>query len=199
MVVNSRSLATDDERQSRALVIFSRVEGLLRERTHDPSVAACDPLRFLASQDVPLVLVSAWPASEVRQLQNEFGFHQPFICDEGAALHVPASWLREVASMERRGEQDIGWEVFRFSPASIGAAFELVTAMFMARGYDPLLTVGIGCDLADYNLLRAVDIPIAVRARDESQRDLLRRLPGLYVTSASGAAGWSEAVFGGPH
>ena len=68
--------------------------------------------------------------------------------------------------------------------------------MFLARGYDPLLTVGIGCDLPDYDLLAAVDVPIVVRDQCSTPPELLRELPGVYVTSATGTAGWSEAVLG---
>lgn len=200
MVLNSRPSARDGERDSGSLVIFSRVEGLLRERTHATYAAASDPLRFLATWDVPLVLVSTWDASEIRHLQHEFALDQPFICEEGAALHVPGRWLGEpLAAASTRLFEETEWEVFRFSPRSINGAVRLLAAMFLARGYDPLLTVGIGCDLADYDLLATVDIPIVVRDKRGSQTELLRQMPGVYVTSAIGAAGWSEAVFGVRH
>ena len=125
-----------------------RVEGLLREPTHGAIARVSDQMRVLALQGIPLVFVSAWGAREMRQLQDEFAFDQPFICEEGAALHA-------------------------------------------------LLTVGIGRDLADYALLREVDIPIVVRDVCRSQPQLVDQLPGVYVTEASGAAGWSEAVLGG--
>ena len=135
-------------------------------------------------------------------MQREVAFQQPFICQDGAALHVPRTWLVEspagtVGSDEE--DEETAWEVFRFSPPSVSAAFKLVTAMFLARGHDPLLTVGIGCDLADYALLTVVDIPIVVRTPSAHQPDLIRQLPGVYVTSTSGAAGWSEAVLGVSH
>jgi hypothetical protein len=186
------------ERSSGALVIFTRVEGLLREHMHAASAAACDPLRFLASHHVPLVLVSSWEASEIRRLQDEFAFRQPFICHEGAALHVPRPWLCASADADAGSGDETEWEVFRFSPPSISAAFERVCAMFVARGYDPLLTVGIGCDLADYALLAAVDIPIVVRDRSGRRPELLGHLPGVYITSAAGATGWSEVILGVP-
>ena len=196
MALNSHAGQTNGDKRSGALVIFSRVEGLLRERTHGASPGARDPLRFLASRGVPLVLVSAWEASEIRQLQDEFAFRQPFLCEDGAALHVPRPWMSG-ASANPPIEEEPEWEVFRFSPPSITAAFDLVTVMFMARGYDPLLTVGIGCDLADYALLAKVDIPIVVRDQYGRRPDVFDHLPGVYITSAAGAAGWSEAVLGG--
>ena len=179
-----------------SLVIFTRVEGLLRERTPAASDAACDPLRFLANRDIPLILVSGWGETAILELLNEFSLKQPFICLDGAALHVPRTWLAEPAVATAPRDDVEAWEVFRFSPPSVGAAFQLVSAMFLARGYDPLLTVGIGCDLADYSLLTAVDIPIVVRNHSPCQSELLRQLPGVYVTTAAGTAGWSEAVLG---
>ena len=181
-------------------MIFSRVEGLLRDRTHAVSAEAHDPLRFLVDWGVPIVLVSAWDAAEIRRLQHEFAFNQPFICDEGAALHVPRSWLNqpdEASTCANDGTAE--WEVFRFGPRSVSAAFELANAMFRARGYDTLLTVGVGCDVADYNLLTVVDVPIVVRDGSNRQPELLRQLPGAYVTASTGPAGWSEAVLGVRH
>jgi len=195
MTANSQIAHTAGNGASGSLVIFTRVEGLLRERTRAPNPAASEPLRFLAGYGVPLVLVSAWEATELLELQREFALHQPFICEDGAALHVPRAWPGDPPAGVSI-DDDTAWEVFRFSPASVSDAFTLVRAMFLARGYDPLLTVGIGCDLADYTLLTAVDIPIVVRNRSARQSRLLRELPGVYVTSASGAAGWSEALLG---
>jgi predicted mannosyl-3-phosphoglycerate phosphatase (HAD superfamily) len=198
MESNSKTAAAPRDQTSGSLVIFTRVEGLLRERTHEASAEAGGPLRFLATQGVPLVLVSAWSAADVRQLQQEFAFDQPFICEAGAALHVPRTWLGEPASANPAVEDITRWEVFRFSPPSVSAAVRLVSAMFLARGLDPLLTVGIGCDVADYPLLTAVDIPVVVRDGYGRQRELVHQLPGVYVTAATGTAGWSEAVLGGP-
>jgi hypothetical protein len=200
MASTSHTLATKGQSRSGTLVIFSRVEGLLRDRTYAVAAEAHDPLRFLVDWGVPIVLVSAWNAAEIRRLQHEFAVNQPFICDEGAALHVPRSWLNhpdEASTCVNDGTAE--WEVFRFSPRSVSAAFELVSAMFLVRGSAPLLTVGVGCDVADYTLLTAVDVPIVVRDRSSTQPELLRQLPGAYVTTASGPAGWSEAVLGVHH
>jgi predicted mannosyl-3-phosphoglycerate phosphatase (HAD superfamily) len=184
---------------SSSLVIFTRVEGLLCERTHAAIAAAGESLRVLASHDVPLVLVSAWDAADIRTVQRTFALTQPFICQDGAALHVPRAWLTEPAAASAQSDEDAAWEVFRFSPPSVGAAFTMVSAMYLARGCDPLLTVGIGCDPADYALLAAVDVPIVVRNRSGRAPEWLHQLPGVYVTSATGTGGWSEAVLGACH
>ena len=196
MTLNSHHSTTDGSPESGSLVIFTRVEGLLREGAPVAAAAAGDPLRFLASWGVPVVLVSAWDASKIRHLQHECVFRQPFICEKGAAVHIPGTWLSEPVVAGTRSEEETEWEVFRFASPSVDAAVHLLAGMFLARGYDPLLTVGIGSDLEDYNLLSAVDVPIVVRHRREGQPELLRQLPGVYVTSATGTAGWSEAVLG---
>jgi predicted mannosyl-3-phosphoglycerate phosphatase (HAD superfamily) len=81
----------------------------------------------------------------------------------------------------------------------MAAAVELACTMFVARGYEEPLTVGIGSDLADFGLLTAVDVPIVVRSQSDNQTELIRQLPGVYVTSVAGMAGWSEAVLGRTH
>ena len=70
--------------------------------------------------------------------------------------------------------------------------------LFLARGHDKILTVGLGCDTSDSAMLAAVDIPIVVRDQRLDQSALLRYVPGAYLTTATGAAGWLEAVVGPP-
>ena len=188
---------TQDRHQSGCLVIFTRVEGVLGDRIDGWSAAADDTLRFLSSWGVPVVLVSSSAAAELQQLERAFALQQPFICENGGALYVPRTWLEPetVSASAACGT----WERFRLSPPSPSAAVELACTMFETRGFESLLTVGIGCDLADYGMLTAVDVPIVVRSQLRDQTELLRQLPGVYVTSAAGVAGWSEAVLGNLH
>ena len=41
-----------------------------------------------------------------------------------------------------------------------------------------------------------VDVPIVVRDQHRDQQPLLQYVPGAYVTTATGAAGWLDAVIG---
>jgi hypothetical protein len=59
-----------------------------------------------------------------------------------------------------------------------------------------MLTVALGWDDRDSSMLAAVDIPIVVRIGHRNQEPLLRYLPGAFVTSATGTAGWLEAIVG---
>lgn len=174
------------------LVIFTRVEGLLRhgvaESCGDVSRAALDAL---VQADVPLVLVSESGAQDVQALQCELGLAQPFICDRGALLYIPAAFFSETAE-PRPGP----WEVFTFEPPDPAAAIRLLTALFVARGQDKILSVGLGCECADAAMLAAVDVPIVVRDQHRDQQPLLQYVPGAYLTTATGAAGWLEAVIG---
>ena len=173
------------------LVIFTRVEGLLRQR----ATASCDLSRAareaLLSAQVPLVLVSDSSATEVQQFQREIELVQPFICGHGAALYIPAAYFSETDEPEAEP-----WEVFSFDPPDTAAAIRLLSALFVARGHDKILSVGLGSDCGDGTMLAAVDVPIVVRDQHRDQQPLLQYVPGAYLTTATGAAGWLEAVIG---
>lgn len=180
-----------DATDSGTLVIFTRVEGLLRQcvaKAGEMTRRALDPL---VRGRVPLVLVSDSDAAEVRALQRDLDLVQPFICGGGAFLHIPAAYFSDTA------EPDAGpWEVFSFDPPDRAAAIRLLSDLFLARGHDKILSVGLGCDSADAAMLAAVDVPIVVRDQHRDQQPLLQYVPGAYLTTATGAAGWLEAVIG---
>ena len=180
---------------SGTLVIFTRVDGLLRQRGASPCELSRDALNALVSTRVPIVLVSDSGTADMRQMQRELGLVQPFISRGGAALHIPPDYFTQpddVASADDR------WEMFSFDTFSPAAAMRLLGALFLSRGHDKILTVGLGCDTSDSAMLAAVDVPIVVRDRHLDQSALLRHLPGAYLTSATGAEGWLEAVVGPP-
>jgi predicted mannosyl-3-phosphoglycerate phosphatase (HAD superfamily) len=173
------------------LVIFTRVEGLLGHRVTKAGETTRRALDALVLGRVPLVLVSDSNAADVRGLQRELGLVQPFICRGGGSLHIPAAYFSQTA------EPDAGsWEVFNFDPPDRAAAIRLLSALFVARGHDKILSVGLGSESGDATMLAAVDVPIVVRDQHRDQQPLLQYVPGAYVTSATGEAGWLEAVIG---
>ena len=181
------SCATD----AGTLVIFTRVEGLLRHPVTKASEATRRALDALALGHVPLVLVSDSNAADVRALQRDLGLVQPFICSGGGSLHVPAAYFSQAAAPDAES-----WEVFNFDPPDRAAAIRLLSALFVARGHDKILSVGLGSESGDAPMLAAVDVPVVVRDEHRDQQPLLQYVPGAYVTSATGAAGWLEAVIG---
>jgi len=192
-----RSAITGDRIDSSAsgtLVIFSRVEGLLRESTNDLCEVPREQLTAILTSGVPLVLVSDAGAADLRRLQRELGLRQPFICEGGASLHIPPAYFSDVGG----SAAEDGWETFSFATTGPAAAIRLLSALFTATGRANILTVGLGCDERDRTMLAAVDIPIVVRSRQEDQQALLQFVPGAYVTHAPGTAGWLEAVLGTP-
>ena len=180
---------------SGTLVIFTRVDGLLRERAAAACELSRDVLTALISTRVPIVLVSDANAGEVRDIQCELGLLQPFISGGGAALHIPPEYFTQPYDTQAA---DDDWEMFSFDAIGPAAAMRLLGALFLARGHDKILTVGLGCDTSDSAMLAAVDIPIVVRDQRLDQSALLRYVPGAYLTTATGAAGWLEAVVGSP-
>lgn len=177
---------------SGTLVIFSRIDGLLRERAAAACALTRDALTALISTRVPLVLVGDSASADVRTIQRELGLLQPFISDGGAALHIPPEYFTQQDDAVARDE----WEMFSFDAIGPAAAMRLLGALFLARGHDKILTVGLGCVTSDSSMLAAVDIPIVVRDQRFDQSALLRCVPGAYLTTATGAAGWLEAVVG---
>jgi predicted mannosyl-3-phosphoglycerate phosphatase (HAD superfamily) len=177
---------------SGTLVIFTRVDALLRG-----GAAACtltrDAVAELSSTRVPLVLVSDSESGDVRTIQRDLGLVQPFISKAGAELHIPPDYFTQPCDITARDDE---WKVFSFAMAGPAAAMRLLVALFLARGHDKILTVGLGDDVEDCAMLAAVDIPIVVRHQRRDQSALLRHVPGAYLTAATGAAGWVEAVVG---
>lgn len=75
------------------------------------------------------------------------------------------------------------------------AAIRLLISLYRAY-WGSLIAVGLGDDGTDRELLREVDVPIIVRNDGIDQSVLLRRVPTAYLTSATGPAGWREAILG---
>ena len=177
------------------LVIFTRVEGLLSRRAAEPCAVSRAAFDALMLAHVPLVLVSDASVADVQALQRDLGFSHPFICERGALLYIPAAYFSEGEAGRVGGP----WEVFSFEPPDPAAAIRLLVSLFIARGHDKILSVGLGCESADAAMLAAVDVPIVVRDPHRDQQPLLRYVPGAYLTTATGAAGWLEAVIGPSH
>jgi len=66
------------------------------------------------------------------------------------------------------------------------ATVNLVRDLFLGLGSRDVLTIGVGCDLDDYGVLAAVDVPVVVRDVVKDQSGLLRYVPGAYLTNATG-------------
>jgi predicted mannosyl-3-phosphoglycerate phosphatase (HAD superfamily) len=173
-----------------AIVVFAHVDDLLCHRRLPHHAVS-----RLCNWGVRLVCVSRATADFVRQLQHELNIQEPFICNSGAALHVPNTYFR-TADSPHTTIGSVTWEVFKFSPPDRAAAVNLVCDLFLAAGWDDVLTIGVGCDADDYSLLTTVDIPVVVRDAVKDQTSLLRHVPGAYLTDATGSEGWSEALSG---
>jgi predicted mannosyl-3-phosphoglycerate phosphatase (HAD superfamily) len=175
-----------------SIVVFTAIEGSLR---HGPGGSCHDArgaLNLLLARGIPVVLLSHGDAGEVQDLQRELGLLQPFICEGGASLYIPRGYFEELDGL---ASGDDTWEIFEFGVRDPARAVRLLSSLYSVRGED-VLTIGFGCDWSDRALLAAVHVPVVVRADTEDQARLLRRVPGAYVTTATGPAGWSEAVLG---
>jgi predicted mannosyl-3-phosphoglycerate phosphatase (HAD superfamily) len=181
--------------RSARLVVVTRADDVVSAQTRP--CASADTVGVLSALEVPLILVSASNSADVREWQRQLGISAPFICGNGAALCVPPGYFLDVTYHGVSDDRQDAWEIFRFNPPDSAAAVRLLCSLFAARG-DEVLTVGLGCDQADYGLLTTVDVPIVVRDDCRDQERLLRGVPGAYLTHASGVDGWSEALLGVP-
>ena len=175
-----------------AIVVFTTIDGVLRH----PDTASCgvarEALDLLATRGVPVVLMSHGEASAVQELQRDLALEYPFICDGGASLYIPRGYFEELDGLTAG---DAAWEIFQFGVRDPSRAVRLLASLYSVRG-EEILTIGFGSRVEDCGLLTAVHVPIVVRQRDADPMRLQRRVPGAYVTSAVGPAGWNEAVLG---
>jgi len=174
---------------SASVVIIADVERLL---AHPESLAEVRPaFEALFRCEMHLVLCADHDAGAIRRLQREMDVRQPFICDRGAALHIPRGFFSGMPPVEDESE----WEVIDFGMPRLAHAVRLVVALYEASGTRPLI-VGIGEDWRHRALLREVDAPIVVRNSGVDQARLVRNVPSAYVTEAEGPQGWMEAILG---
>jgi predicted mannosyl-3-phosphoglycerate phosphatase (HAD superfamily) len=175
-----------------SIVVFTAIDGILRQQESEPCCDARAALDLLRDRGVPVVLMSHGPADAVQALQAELGLLQPFICDGGATLYIPRGYFEELDGL---AAGDDSWEVFHFGARDPARAVRLLGSLYAVREND-ILTIGFGCRWADRALLAAVNVSIIVRDGSGEYDRLLRHIPGAYVTTAAGPAGWTEAVLG---
>jgi hypothetical protein len=192
MDVRPNALDEAEDEESGEVLVFVRLDDLRADA--DTGNLPRHAVAVLVGWGVRLILVSTAPAADVRQVQRRLRISEPFVCDGGGSLHVPPGCFRIGGSPPPIAEDE--WDIIRFDPPNRMAAVVILRDLFVAQGADDVLTIGIGCDLEDYGLLAAVDLPIVVRDPARQQRELLRCLPSAYLTNAIGIAGWSEALIG---
>ena len=165
------------------LVIFSAVDGAWNAPTAS----------WLTAQGVPVVLVSRKTAAEILAAQEALGCRHPFVSDGGAALYVPAGYFPELT---RIGAYRDGWNIVEFkAPHDTGHAVRLLASLFRVSS-ERAVIVALVERWADRVLLQEADVPVVVRSGDPDQLRLIESTPSAYLTTATGAAGWSEAVQG---
>jgi len=75
-----------------------------------------------------------------------------------------------------------------------GKAVRLLSRMYKQNWNTDLLTVGIGDSLNDLPMLKAVDIPVLVRQKDNTyDKEILKRLK-VQKAKGIGPSGWNQAV-----
>jgi mannosyl-3-phosphoglycerate phosphatase len=107
----------------------------------------------------------------------------------------PAVHSRLINALRRAGLRCVnggGFHHVSFG-ADVRRSVQALESLYRHR-FGPVLTVGVSAGLTDSCLLREVDIPIVVPNSEVDPARVLRKVPTGRVTSASGSAGWDEAI-----
>jgi predicted mannosyl-3-phosphoglycerate phosphatase (HAD superfamily) len=171
--VISPAVSCPDASHQIPLVIFSATDCVWRDDGRGPAEAAIEPIQWLVSREIPLVLVSRRSAADVVTFQRELGFRQPFVSDGGKALFVPHGYFPDVT---RLGTVRGGWDIVEFSPPyDASAAVRLLTSLFQCCSAE-VIFVGL--------------------SGDDQQAAELRALPCESLHTITRAEAWSEAILG---
>ena len=129
------------------------------------------------------------PAKNAR-LAARREYDEPFAVDGLKAEDTPAL----IQAAERHGARvTVGGRFFHlFGSCDKGAAVSRLS-VWLREGRPGLLTVGLGDSPNDLPMLREVDVPILIRSSRPTE-DMVRAVPGLRVTKATGPAAWNRAV-----
>jgi hypothetical protein len=155
-----------------ALVIFSAADFLWRDDGQGPVAEALEPIQWLLTHDIPLVLVSSRPAADVLEFQRELGLRHPFVCERGRRLFVPRGYFPDVAHL---GTARDGWDIVEFG------------------GHDACAAVWL---LASLYRLYAGDVVFVGLTADAHQATQLSSLPPECLNATERAEAWREAILG---
>jgi mannosyl-3-phosphoglycerate phosphatase len=75
------------------VVVFSDVDGVLCDPHMHVFADAARALSTLDSASMSLVLCSNKTRAEIESIQQALGIHQPFVCESGGAVFIPAGYF----------------------------------------------------------------------------------------------------------
>jgi mannosyl-3-phosphoglycerate phosphatase family protein len=108
----------------------------------------------------------------------------------------PATRSRLFTALRRAGLRCVIGRRFHHVAAGpdFGVSLRTLKALYRLEWGD-VRTVGVADGLVDAALLREVDVPVVVSNPNVDSALVLRKAPRARVTHATGADGWSEAIF----
>ncbi len=74
-------------------LIFSEVDGVLRDPSVGSLATAANVLEELSREHVPLILCSSKTRAELEQIQQELRIRHPFVCENGGAAFIPPAYF----------------------------------------------------------------------------------------------------------
>jgi mannosyl-3-phosphoglycerate phosphatase len=177
------------------ILVFTDLDGSLMEHESYSIEPARPALETLRSRDIPVIINSSKTAGEIEAVQQLLGFKSAFVCENGAAMHMPDTdqpqefgekrddWLEAVHSLR-------GQEKYLFSGFSDWSPREISEL------------TGLNSDQAALSKIRQYSEPIlwrdSVGARQRFEKQLkdlgLRLLEGGRFLSIQGPYDKSNAM-----
>lgn len=71
------------------LIIFTDLDGTLLDHNTYSYLPAVNALQKIARYNIPLIINSSKTFAEIVDIQTDLSIHQPFICENGAAVYLP--------------------------------------------------------------------------------------------------------------
>lgn len=111
-------------------LIFTDLDGSLLNHGNYRFDGAKESLAAIRTEKIPLIIVSSKTAAEIGMIQKELGIHEPFICENGSAIHFPQDYDK-LEILEEYGTRE------GYNKLVLGASYGELTA-FLARYKTPL-------------------------------------------------------------
>lgn len=150
------------------ILVFTDLDGTLLDH-HSYSYEAARPaLEALAERDIPLVIATSKTRAEVLALRKELGNQQPFVVENGGAVHVPAGYFNFDGAPPEVNVLGVDYAVVREAVVAVRERLQLGDAL-----------LGFGdVDAAGVAALTGLALADAALARQRESSEPLRVQPG---------------------
>jgi len=193
--------------KEKKIVVITDLDGTLLDQqtySYELSVPAVQRLR---ERRIPIVLCSTKTRAEMQPLWRKLELRDPFICESGGAIYIPAGYFQFSAiEVKRKGPFEVlelgsDIHVLRERLAQAARGCNMVCRAFSNLSLDEInVLTGLAKDQAFRARQREYDEPFVIESGDPAQLIAVLQAQGLTVTKGdrfyhlTGGHGKGEAV-----